>query len=46
MVEAEEEGNSVKTLAVTTNPDPWELPDTEQPTTQHTEAGLMPPTHI
>jgi hypothetical protein len=46
MEEAVEEVDPIGRLAVSTNPDPWELPDNETPTRQHTGADLRPPTHI
>jgi hypothetical protein len=44
MEETKEEGNTIGRSAVSTNLDPWELPDTEPPTRQHTV--LWPRTHI
>jgi hypothetical protein len=35
---AEEESGSIGRTAISTNPDPWELPDTEPPTRKHTAA--------
>jgi hypothetical protein len=46
MEEAEEEGNPIRRPVVSTNPEPWELPETEPPTWQYTWAGPRPPTHI
>jgi hypothetical protein len=46
MEEAEEEGAPIGKPAVSTNLDPWELPDTEPKTRKHTEAGPNLPTHI
>lgn len=43
MEEAEGEGNPIGRPAVSTNPDPWELPETKEPTRQHTWAGLRLP---
>jgi hypothetical protein len=37
--EAEENGSPIGRPAVSTNPDPWDLSDTELPTRQHTLAG-------
>jgi hypothetical protein len=46
MEEAEEDGDPIGRPAVSTNPDPWELPKSEPPTRQHILAGLKPPTNI
>lgn len=46
MEEAEEEGNLIGRQTVSTNPDSWELPDTEPPIRQHTLAGPRPMTPI
>ena len=40
---AEGVDNSIGRPAVSTNPDPWELPETEPSTTGHTQAGLEDP---
>lgn len=44
--EAEEDSDLIGRSAVSTNPDPWELPDTEPAIRQHTGADLRPLTHI
>jgi hypothetical protein len=46
MEEAEEEGNTIGSPAVSTNLDPQGLLDTEPPTRQHTSADIRPLTHI
>ena len=42
MEEAKEEGDPIVRPAVSTNLDPWELPDTEPPTRQHAGASQIP----
>ena len=44
--EAEEEGDPIGRPAVSTNPDPRELPETEPPTRKHTQAGPRPLAHM
>ena len=39
-------GKHIRRPTVSTNPDPWKLPDTELQTKLHTLAGLKPPVHI
>ena len=39
---AEGDGNPIGRPTVSTNLDPWELPETEPPTKEHTQAGLRP----
>jgi hypothetical protein len=39
MEEVEEQGSPIGRPVVLTNQDPWELPDSEPPTRQHTAAG-------
>jgi hypothetical protein len=34
------EGDPIGRTTISTNPDPWELPDTDPPTRQHILAGL------
>jgi hypothetical protein len=46
MEEVEEEGNPMERPAVSTNLDPRDLSNTEQPPRQHTLAGLRPLTHM
>ena len=41
-MEAEEEGNPLGRPAVSTNPELWELTDTELPIRQHTGTGPGP----
>jgi hypothetical protein len=43
---AEGNGNPIGKTTVSTNLDPWELPETESPTKDHTLAGLRPPAHM
>ena len=44
--ETEGDGNPIGRPTVSTNLDCWELPETEPPTRQHTQAGLRPLAHI
>ena len=39
---AEGNGNLIRRPVVLTNLDPWELPETEPPTKEHTWAGPLP----
>ena len=43
---AETVGNPIGRPLVSTNLEPWELPETKPPTKVHTWAGPKPPTHI
>jgi hypothetical protein len=43
---AEVGGNSIGRTEVSSNPDPWELPETNPPTKEHTWAGLWPQAHM
>ena len=38
---AEGDGNSIGRPTISTNTDPWELPETKPPTKEHTQGGLM-----
>ena len=44
--EAEEESDPIGRPAVSTNLDPWELPETKPPTKEHTWAGPWPLAHM
>jgi hypothetical protein len=47
MVEvAEGDGNCKENPAVSTNPDPWEFPETKPPTKEHIWASLWSLAHI
>ena len=39
---AEWNGNLIGRPTLSTNPDPWELPETKPPTKEHTWAGPRP----
>ena len=42
----EGDGNPIGRPTVSTNLDPWELPETEPPTKEHTQAGLRSLAHM
>ena len=42
----EGDGNPTGRTTVSTNLDPWELPETEPPTKEHTQAGLRSLAHM
>ena len=42
---AEGDGNPIGRPTVSTNLNPWELPETKPPTKEHTWAGPWPPAH-
>ena len=43
---AEGDGNPIGSPTVSTNLDPWELPEKEPPTKEHTQAGPRPSAHM
>ena len=43
---AERDDNPIGRPTVSTNLDPWELPETEPPTKEHTQAGLRRLVHM
>jgi hypothetical protein len=40
------DGNPIGKPIVSTNQDPWVLPETKPPTKEHTQAGLRPWAHM
>ena len=40
------DGNPIGRPTVSTNQDPWELPETKPPTKEHTWTGPRTPTHM
>ena len=44
--EAEEEGDPIGRPTISTNLEPWDLSDTEQPTRQHMPVDMRSPVHI